>query len=179
MVTCGDAATIEFMGGAEGPRAVTIGAGSFATSAAGLQPGDAVHVGEFVVACTSEDAMVGFLVVRHWRRAASYEICCVTVDGCVVGVGCVKLLPRDDAATGAAVHDPPRRRWLLSGISVDGERWYTAPFALYSDHLDGLRWLYMSYLSSLFRHLTSRLDGRVLVTHCSRRVLRCGVAGSY
>jgi len=176
VLTCGDAATIEFMGDAEGPRAVTIGAGSFATSAAGLQPGDAVHAGDFVVPCTSDDAMVGSLVVRHWRRADNYEICWVAVDGCVVGVGCVKLLPRDEAATGAAFDDPPRRRRLLSGISMDGERWYTASFALYSDDFDGLGGVYMSYLSWLFKHRTSRLGGRVLSLTargvCSDAVLR-------
>jgi len=162
MLTCGDAVTIEVIGDAEGPRAVTIGAGSFATSAAGLQPGGAVHAGDFVVSCTSDDAMVGPLVVRHWRRADNYEICGVAVDGCVVGGGCVRLLPRDDAATGAAVDDPPRRRRLLRSISMDCARWYTASIAMNSDDFDGLGGVYMSYVSWLFKRRTSRLGGRVL-----------------
>jgi len=160
---CGDVVTIHLKDGAGRLNGVTVGAGLLASSAAGMQPGKAVHAGDFVVPCSMGGAEAGSLVVRHWRRFDNDCICWASSGGQFVAVDTVKALPRDGMAAVPTTADGlPERRRVLSGVAPDGERWYTVSFALYSDDFDGLGGVYMSSLTWLFMHRASRSGGRVL-----------------
>lgn len=163
MLCCGDVVVVELTGGAGRLSGVTVGAGSFSSSEAGLLPGTSVHAGDFVVPCMLDGSAVGSLVVRHWRRADNNDVCWVFAGGRVVGVSKVQLVPLTErSAPSPGSEHPPRPRRLLSDIGPGGERRYTVSFALYSDDFDGMGGVYMSYVSWLFKHRMSRNGGRVL-----------------